>query len=177
VFWFTAGSAISAPLLGLSQQVSLMPHRGVRTASTLACRGGAHSGAHEAGISYEVYRTIVGKGGPEDAVTRGRSRDRPPRTARCAQTGHRYIHRFGAAQPPRGYVPGRANGAPFWGAAACRVKPELPSVHLFSAKAGPSESCLGTPPAAGRAWVHRAGRDRTLVRLFFLRRIGRLVNP
>ena len=28
---------------------------------------------------------------------------------------------------------GRANGAPFWGAAACRVKPELPSVHLFSA--------------------------------------------
>jgi hypothetical protein len=84
---------------------------------------------------------------------------------------------LGAAQPPRGYVPGRANGAPFWGAAACRVKPELPSVHLFSAEAGPSESCLATPPAAGRAWVHRAGRDRTLVRLFFLRRIGGLVNP
>ena len=40
---------------------------------------------------------------------------------------------LGAAQPPRGYVPGCANGAPFWGAAACRVKPELPSVHLFSA--------------------------------------------
>jgi hypothetical protein len=66
-----------------------MPHRGVRTASTLACRGGAHSGAHEAGIAYEVYRTIVGKGVPEDAVARGRSRDRPSRTARCAQTGHR----------------------------------------------------------------------------------------
>ena len=47
---------------------------------------------------------------------------------------------LGAAQPRRwyvlgrgGYVLGRANGAPFWGAAACRVKPELPSVHLFSA--------------------------------------------
>ena len=46
---------------------------------------------------------------------------------------------LGAAQPPRGYVPGCANGAPFWGAAACRVKPELPSVHLFSAGAGPSD--------------------------------------
>src|ERR1700683_3866284 len=72
---------------------------------------------------------------------------------------------------------GRATGAPFGGAAACRVKPELPSVHLFSAGAGPSESCLGTPPAAGRAWVHRVCRYRTLGRLFFLRRIGRLVNP
>jgi hypothetical protein len=66
----------------------------------------------------------------------------------------------------------------------CRVKPELPSVHLFC-----RDRPFSPPRHASRGWS-RVGtpsrRDRTLVRHFFLRtlarhfflrRIGKLVNP
>ena len=47
-----------------------------------------------------------------------------------------------------------ANGAPFGAPPPCHVRSELPSVHLLC-RAVRELACLGTPPAAGRAWVHR----------------------
>ena len=44
---------------------------------------------------------------------------------------------------------------PVRGAAACHAKPGLPSVHLHLPGQAGWVTCLGTPPAAGRAWVHR----------------------
>ena len=74
---------------------------------------------------------MVGKGVPADGLERGIDQGTAGDALRPG-TGS-------AAQPSGGYRrtrcrkcwAGHANGAPFWGAAACPVRPELPSVHLF----------------------------------------------